>query len=270
MKNITNTIITSETTTAAREAYITAAKEAAAAALKKKTLKEHKTAQRLAAQAHTKYNQDIQADTFAAILKIDTAPAIVTLSEVGYYSAAVGLDKKGEVEFAPAPLSLHAFIEYAAENGVQVSSPDTYAGAVKDTVDLSILKLAQGLEDEDVVALSARLEASDSVKEYAGVKCTETTPESIGYGLVEKHLQAAIDALVFVAREDNTNTYRVKRSDVRWLEASYGVNRTTGKIVNPENTTRYEKIFRIMRRVIGGEVYAVEVKEKKEGKKESK
>lgn len=267
MKNIENAIIITAETTAARDEYIAAAKKAAAESLKKKTLKEHKNAQRLAAQALAKYNKAIQADTFAAVLKIDDAPVLVTLSEVGYYNSVVGLNKKGEVDYALAPLSLASFIEYAAENGVKVSSPDTFVRAVKDTVDLSILKLAQGLEDEDVSALSARLEASDSVKEYAGVKCTDATPESIGYGLVEKHLQNAIDALVFVARADGSNTYRVKRSDVRWLEASYGVNRTTGRIVNPENATRYEKIFRIMRRVIGGEAYAVEVKE---GKKESK
>lgn len=265
MKNITNIIKTAETTTIARAEYI----KAAAAHLKNieadKKQSICKKSARAAADALRKYNAALQSDVFAAILTID-APAIVTLSEVGYYAAAVGLDAEGNPEFSPAPLSLSAFIDFLKENGKSVSSPDTYAAAVKDAVDLSILKLAQGIGD-DMDTLRGKLSPSDHVKALSGIVCTEETPESIGYGNVETHLQAAIDALVCIAREDGKNTFRVKRMDARYLEAAYGVNRVTGHIINPENGTRYEKIFRIMRRVIGGEAYGIEVKEKKEDKK---
>ena len=265
MKNLT--ITTSKTTIDAANKYgkLAAIHAANVKQDKKKSIcdKSNKDAQK----ALKEYNRAQQKDVFDAILSTTNAPALVTLAEVGYYSAAVGLDKAGKIKFEDAPLSLSDFIEYLKDNDRNVSSPDTYAAAVKDAIDLSLLKLAQGLEHEDVNALADRLEASVKVKEYAGVKCTEATPESIGYGLVESHLQAALDSLIMCPREDGKNVYRVKRSDCRWLEVAFGTNRATGKIVSPENGTRYDKIFRIMRRVIGNEGYDVEVKEKKEGKK---
>ena len=250
MKNIENMIVTTTATAAAANKFAALAVKQVLENGKKKTKKEHKSFDKQVKDAMREYNKLIQADVFAAILADKSAPAMVTLAAVGYYSAAVGIDKDNKVKFAPAALSLSDFIEYLNDNGSAVSAPDAYAAAVKNTVDLAILKLAQGLEAENVVDLAARLEASDVVKEYAGAKCTESTPESIGYGLVESHLQAALDSLVFISREDGKNSFRVKRSDVRWLEASFGVNKTTG----------------IMRRVIGGEAYEIEVKEKKEKK----
>lgn len=259
MKNI-NVIISESTATTSAE-YVKLAAAHAQNVEKNRPVKTCKASGKLAAQALAKYNASIQADVFAAILAID-APAIVTLSEVGYYSAAVGLDKEGQVKFAPAALSLSDFIAFLSDNGKAVSSPDTFAAAVKDAVDLSILKLAQGIGD-DLEVLRGKLSPSDHVKALSGIVCTDETPESIGYGNVETHLQTALDSIICIDRGDGKNVYRIKRMDARWVEASYSVNRVTGHIVNPENDSRYEKIFRIMRRVIGGEAYGIEVKENK-------
>lgn len=268
MKNIN--IIESVSTIEARAAYIKAAQDAAAAATKKKTKKEHQVYDRAAAKALAKLNQSIQLDNFDAIISVKDAPALVTLCEVGYYSAAAGLDKNGQVKYEKAVFSLRAFIEFMGEKGLTVSAPDSYAAAMRDAIDLALLKLAQGIEAEHLDTLSTRLEASDAVKALAGVKCSEQTPESIGYGLVEKHLQAAVDSLIFVGRENGTNSFRVKRSDCRWIETSFAKNRVNGNLVAPQENTRYYMMFKVLRRVIAGEAYDVEAEKAEKAENSAK
>lgn len=269
MKSINNaaaiinamTIKESADTTAARVEFVKAVKYDAAEAKKKKTKADHQKVSKLTARARARYNKAIQADTFAALLENKGTPAIVNLCHNPYFYAAETIDDKDEVSFAPAPLSLSAFIPYAAEKGVTVSNPDAYAAAVKDAIDLCVVRVAQGIEHQNMDALLSDLEASAAVKALAASPVEHKT--------VETYLQAALDAICCISGEDGANVYKIKRCDSKYIAKALGTNPLTGNVVNPQDARRYAIMFRVMRRAIAGESYAVEVANKEE-KKESK
>lgn len=219
-----------------------------------------------ASQALSALNKCRQADAFA--LARDNSAPIVALSEMGVYSAcSFTFDKKtGAPVFSDrdALLSLDAFVTSSGD----ITADAMWRGAVKDAVHLSIIKLAQGMK-KDIPALMLRMKVSSYVAN--AVKNGKKNKDGeMSYEVVQLALQTALDSIIYDTgdRDDGKNMYRVNRQACRWLEASYGINGTTGAIVCPRDGGMYDRMFFVLRHVVANMPLDIEVA--KEMAKESK
>lgn len=221
-----------------------------------------------AKKALTAVNKSRQNDVFSSVIADKDAHPLVTLSKVGVFkSAGFKLPDEGKADIkytdTDSLLSLTAFYDHAATNKTDLGSKSDWRSLVRDAVHLSVIKLAQGIKD-DVPALMIKLNASAAVMEAVknGKKNKDTGEMS--YSVVQDALQRALDAIYFDKgeRTDDQNQYRIGRDSCRWLEASFGINKTTGHVIAPEDETCYNRMFMILRHVLGGMVYTFEVKGK--------
>lgn len=253
MKKNQNAVINTVEAQTALEAAVNALQTALAedVAVSKADALRHRAAQALAT-----LNKCRESDVFAS------AANVAALADMGVYvSCSFTFDKKTGAPVysnAPALLSLNRFV---SSTGAPVHD-SMWRGLVKDALHLSLIKLAQGLK-QDIPALLLKLKASTSVVD--AVKNGKKNKDGeMSYEVVQAALQTALDAIIFDVgdRDDGKNRYRVNRQACRWLEASFGLNTTTGGIVCPRDEGMYDRMFLVMRHIVSGMALSIEVAEK--------
>lgn len=218
-----------------------------------------------ARKALSALNKARMTDAFDALSAHDGNAKVAALATAGTFNArSFKLPGKNDsgVKYSdvPALLSLSGFLSHVGSANVGVK-PE-WASLVRDAVHLSMLKLAQGLK-QDVVSLMNEWDCSGAVR--AAVKNGKKNKDGeMSYDVVQNALQTAMDAICFNVgeRTDGLNMYRVNRQCCRWLEASFGINKVTGRIIVPEDETMNDRFFMIMRHVIANMPFEFEKKDK--------
>lgn len=218
----------------------------------------------LASKALSTANKSHQTDIFDAILK--TENPLVTLCEVGTYEAdGFTVDKKKGLNFikVETALSLSAFIAYANSKGV-LSLGASYQGDVYSAVKFAAIQTAGEMNiAPDTYVKRLNLTDSDRaavVNPFSGVV-------SASRSTVKHAMQVAVNS-IFGTDDKGKARYWVNAEDVRALSQLFNCNRVKLSIVVPLESTMLDMFFFVLRHIVGGMEYSMDVKEsKKENKK---
>lgn len=219
-------------------------------------------------KARVTANKSHQTDVFDALLKTD-AP-LVSLCEMGTFSAdSFTISKEKGLSFTKVEtvLSLSAFIAYANSKGV-LSLGASYQSDVIDAIKIAAIQTAGELK----VAPSSyikRLNLSDSAR--AVVLNPLSGEVFASRSDVKTVMQKAINA-IFGLTDGGKPLFFCKSEDAFALSRLFGTNRVNGSMVIPQDSTMMDMFFYVLRHIVGGMEYSVEIKEarkseKKEGKK---
>lgn len=213
-----------------------------------------------AAKAQAAANKSHQNDVFAAIL--DTEDPMVTVCKESLFHASAYRVKKGEksrIDSVDTVLSLSSFIALGNSKGklsIDAGWQDLAIFAVK----LSAVQLGEELElDPSSYVKRLRLtpDQIQSITGFGGVHASKAD--------VRAALQAAVNALFGMA--NGKPRFFVTKADVRALSQQFGWKRTTNAVVIPKDDTMIDMFFSILRHVVGGVAYNVEVVEQEKKSK---
>ena len=251
------------TVTAERRIDLDKATAAHAAAVKADVKSKSDAAAQTASKQLSRYNHALQDDVFAVCMN-DSAPVAALAFAGTFKAAAYTVTDDFQVSYAEREslLSLNDFMK-----GHDFAHDSMWRGAVKDACHVALYKFALSVK-ADCASLMDRAKFSDTARGIVK-KARRDNNGELSRNVVIDALQKAVDAVIFdtSTRDDGLNRYRVDRASAAWLESCWKKNMVNGRTVAPEDETMYNAFFIVLRHIVAGLPYEVEVKEGKKAKK---